>query len=141
MWTTLGDSLTEQNNRSTKLYHGYIADYTGIAIQNCGLSGTGNMRCHNVGSAFFQRVSSIDPSTDVIGNNMERYSDAIVEICRRRGVSCLDLYHCSNLHPTDESFCSKAYTRDDGNGVHPEETGHRIIAPRIMQFVVSLIMF
>lgn len=211
-WTPFGDSLTERNLRTTKAYHDYIADFTGITIQNCGRSGTGYMRCHDTGGAFFQRVSSIDPFTDVItifgsgndlntpklgdfasfeealgqvtdkdttticgcinhtitliqqqfpliplgivtptpwvrsepsdpGNKMEKYVAAIIEICRLRGVPCLDLYHCSNLHPSQASFREKAYSKDEGNGVHPDETGHRIIAPRFKQFLESLIMF
>lgn len=70
---------------------------------------------------------------------MKNYSAAIVEICARRGIPCLDLYHCSNLHPTDVNFRPLAYSKDDGAGVHPDETGHKIIAPRFRQFLFSLI--
>lgn len=70
---------------------------------------------------------------------MEDYSEAIIAICTLRGIPYLDLYHCSNLHPSDVNFRPLAYSKDDGNGVHPDETGHAIIAPRIRQFLFSLI--
>lgn len=70
---------------------------------------------------------------------MENYSNALMAICSLRGIPCLDLYHCSNLHPTDVNFRPLAYSKDDGDGVHPDETGHALIAPRIRQFLFSLI--
>lgn len=72
-------------------------------------------------------------------NPFIEYVKAIVEICNLRGVPCLDLYHCSNLHPSDEQFRKIAYSKDDGNGVHPDKNGHKIIYPRIFNFIKSLI--
>ena len=71
---------------------------------------------------------------------MYNYSQAIVDICKLRGIPCLDLFRCSNLRPDDEQFRTLAYSKDDGNGVHPDETGHRLIAPRFKAFLESLIM-
>lgn len=70
---------------------------------------------------------------------MKNYSEAIIAICTLRGIPCLDLYHSSNLHPSDTNFRPLAYSKDEGNGVHPDETGHAIIAPRIRQFLFTLI--
>lgn len=70
---------------------------------------------------------------------MKNYSEAIISICLLRGIPYLDLWHCSNLHPSDVNFRPLAYSKDDGGGVHPDETGHAIIAPRIRQFLFSLI--
>lgn len=70
---------------------------------------------------------------------MKDYSEAIIAICTLRGIPYLDLWHCSNLHPSDVNFRPLAYSKDDGNGVHPDETGHALIAPRIRQFLFSLI--
>ena len=81
---------------------------------------------------------SYNPADDT--NWMARYSAAIVEICRRWGIPCLDLYHCSNLRPWDATFRAAAYSKDNGNGVHPDETGHAIIAPRFQSFVESLLV-
>lgn len=74
------------------------------------------------------------------GNAMELYANAIVAICKRRSIPCLDLYHCSNLRPDDATFRSLAYSKDDGDGVHPDETGHYIIASRFEGFLDSLLL-
>ncbi|MFQ8646037.1 MAG: GDSL-type esterase/lipase family protein [Faecalibacterium prausnitzii] len=66
------------------------------------------------------------PSKTTCG--MAKYSEAIVEICKRRSIPCLDLYHESNLRPDDENFRKLAFSKDGGNGVHPDEKGHEIIA-------------
>lgn len=73
-------------------------------------------------------------------NKMELYSNALVEICRRRGIPCLDLYHCSGLRPWEESYLPLCYSKDDGNSVHPDENGHKIIASKIQHFVESLLL-
>lgn len=78
-----------------------------------------------------------EPSDGVTA--MSQYCEKLVQICARRGIPCLDLYHCSNLHPDDVSFRELAYSKDDGNGVHPDEVGQAIIAPRFRQFLFTLI--
>ena len=82
--------------------------------------------------------NTIHPTLGV-ENPMRSYCEKMVEICKLRGVPCLDLYHCSNLHPSNAAFRALAYTRDDGNGVHPDEKGHKLIAPRFRAFLESLI--
>lgn len=79
---------------------------------------------------------SYNPATDT--NWMAQYSAAIVQICKNWGVSCLDLYHCSNLRPWDSNFRDVAYSNADG--VHPNNIGHTIFAPRIEAFLDSLLM-
>lgn len=73
------------------------------------------------------------------GNTMDLISNAIVEIGKRRSVPVLDLYHSSGLRPWDATFKTLAYSKDNGGGVHPDETGHEIIASKIREFVKSLI--
>lgn len=82
--------------------------------------------------------SSGNPANETCA--MARYSAAIVEICRRRSIPCLDLYHCSNLRPWEASFRELFYTRDDGGGCHPDENGHAILAPRFAAFLEQLIL-
>ena len=83
-----------------------------------------------------------NPAND--NNVMAQYSAKIVEICRLRGIPCLDLYHCSGMRPWDDAFCSSAYNMnsegDDYDRVHPNSTGHAIFAPRIKAFLQSLIL-
>lgn len=71
---------------------------------------------------------------------MASYSNLIVEICQRRSIPCLDLFHCSNLNPNSAEVRAIAYARDDGGGVHPSEAGHAIIAPRIQAFLDTLLL-
>lgn len=83
-----------------------------------------------------------NPAND--NNLMAQYSAKIVEICRLRGIPCLDLYHCSGMRPWDDAFCGSAYNMnsagDDYDRVHPNSTGHAIFAPRIKAFLQSLIL-
>ena len=76
------------------------------------------------------------------GNNvkMQEYANLIVQIAEYRGVPCLDLYHCSLLRPSDATFRQLAYSKDEGNGVHPDETGHKLIAPRFKWLLDSLLI-
>lgn len=69
-----------------------------------------------------------------------QYCDAIIQICRNRGIPCLDLFHNSLLRPWESSFRELAYTRDEGNGVHPDENGHKLIAPRFKGFLDTLLI-
>ena len=78
------------------------------------------------------------PSKTTCG--MAKYSEAIVEICKRRSIPCLDLYHESNLRPDDENFRRLAFSKDGGNGVHPDEKGHEIIAASFQSLLERLIL-
>lgn len=204
-WTAVGDSLTEVNQRTTKHYHDYIAETTGITVVNLGHSGAGyyarpsdysfqiragqvpldsdvvtifgsgndvgkknlgdvtdtlsaDTLCGYINNTFdllFARMATVnlgvitptpwknggnDWTPGNPGNAMELYCEAIVEICKRRSIPCLDLYHCSNLRPMDSAFRTAAYSKDEGNGIHPDETGHFLIAARFEAFLDSLLM-
>lgn len=67
------------------------------------------------------------------------YVDAIINICNLRGIPVLDLFHCSGLRPWEESFRTLAYSNDDGDGTHPDEVGHSIVAPKIKAFLETLL--
>ena len=82
--------------------------------------------------------SNANPASETCA--MALYSAAIVEICKRRGIPCLDLYHCSNLRPWEAKFRELFYTRDNGGGCHPDENGHAILAPKFAAFLEYLIM-
>lgn len=71
--------------------------------------------------------------------SMAIISDTLKTICANRSIPFLDLYHCSNLRPWTEEGRAACYTKDDGNGVHPDETGHKLIAGRFKVFVESLL--
>ena len=203
-WVTVGDSITEKNEKTLKNYHDYIAENTGIEVVNMGVSGTGYKNYEGTNNAFYQRILNVPTDVDVVtifgsgndlshtlgdvtdtgtdtlcgcinktidnlysvlptvqlgiitptpwggynpvndNNVMAQYSAKIVEICRLRGIPCLDLYHCSGMRPWDDAFCSSAYNMnsagDDYDRVHPNSTGHAIFAPRIKAFLQSLIL-
>ena len=71
-------------------------------------------------------------------NRMTLYSEAIVEICKQRGIPCLDLYHCSGLRPWEAGYRTLVYSNDNGGGVHPNEIGHEIMASKIKPFLETL---
>ena len=117
---------------------------------------------------------------DAAPNVMSEYSDALANICKRRGIPCLNLFYCSNLHPNIPAIRAITYKRDgtyqastEGtpnaiqvtaemlnyvrnngvsnaqigdwvlgtlNGVHPDEDGHKLFAPRIEGFLYSLLL-
>lgn len=201
-WACVGDSLTEVNSRTTKHYFDFVAEELGVIPLNYGVSGTGYARHREDNIAFYQRVSSIDLSADIItifgsfndlgtisqdfpiGNitdtgtdsvagcinttidniqarfplarlgvisptpwnnvhpsdagNSTNYVNIIRDICEYRSIPFLDLWRCSNLRPWDTSFREIAYSKDDGNGVHPDENGHSLIAPKFKEFIKNL---
>lgn len=72
--------------------------------------------------------------------DMSVYTEALRQICRLRSIPFLDLYHCCNLRPWTQEGREACYSKDDGYGVHPDETGHKLIAPRFKSFVESLLI-
>lgn len=82
--------------------------------------------------------------TTTPNNRMSDYVSALKQIAEYRGVPFLDLYHCSNLRPenaTNREACY--YDREldgNGDGVHPNELGHKIIASKIYEFVKMLLL-
>lgn len=82
---------------------------------------------------------------DENSTNHRLYVEMLEQCCVRNGVPFLNLWTSSNLHPSSEEFRALCYSKDvggDGNpsGVHPDENGHKIIAPRFKAFLDSLIM-
>lgn len=69
---------------------------------------------------------------------MAKYCEALKEIAGHYSIPVLDLYHGSNLRPWDATFRSLYYKKDDGNGVHPDEDGHALIANKFKMFIQSL---
>ena len=62
-WTCVGDSLTENNARTTMHYHDYISELTGITVENMGVSGSGFMRNYE---AYYQRIENVPIDSDVV---------------------------------------------------------------------------
>jgi len=71
----------------------------------------------------------------------ENYVKLLHDICELRGIPYFDLFHCSGLRPWEASYRALCYSRDNGGGTHPDETGHKLIAPRFSEFLNMLITF
>lgn len=69
----------------------------------------------------------------------ENYVSALRQCCERKSIPFLDLYHGSGLRPWDSNFRDLTYTKDTLHGVHPDETGHAILAPKFSAFLESLL--
>lgn len=69
------------------------------------------------------------------------YINKLIDICKKRSIPYLDLYHGSNLRPWDATFRQHAFSKDrNDGGTHPDETGNKIIAPKILEFLKTLLM-
>ena len=73
-------------------------------------------------------------------SDFSKYCEALKTICSNRGIPFLDLFHCSNLRPWTAEGRAACYSKDDGGGTHPDETGHKLIAPRFKGFLETLLV-
>lgn len=86
-----------------------------------------------------------DHPCNVSDNLITQYYTAMEELCKLRGVPFFDLFHCSGLRPWDDGFVGEMYpandVSDDGTsrGLHPNEKGHALFAPRIKAFLGTLL--
>ena len=130
------------NDNSTDLPLGTESDDTTTTIGGCV-----NTTLDNLFTAFpLANVGIVTPcpwelyspqSSSAYGRD---YCELLVKICKRRSIPCLDLFYCSGLRPWDSSFKNLAYTKDDGNGTHPDETGHFILSTKFEAFLDSLLL-
>ena len=65
------------------------------------------------------------------------YCDMLLEICRRRSIPVLDMFHNSNFHPNESNYREEFFANADG--VHPNNAGHAKMAPMFFQFLKGLI--
>ena len=74
---------------------------------------------------------------------MDDYSNALVAICRKRGIPCLDLFHCSGLQPTIEAFREEYYKEENlqDTGVHPNSKGQKWISNMFLEFVKKYLIY
>lgn len=66
------------------------------------------------------------------------WCEALKEVCAHYSLPCLDLYHSSGLRPwiaaNNATYFSCA-ANPDGDGVHPNAQGQKVLAYRISEFV------
>ena len=81
------------------------------------------------------------PPYDTSSNNkMLTFTTELEKLCRMYSVPFLDLYHESNLRPWDATFRQNYYSKDGGNGVHPDEYGNARFAPMIQKFLEKIVL-
>lgn len=70
-----------------------------------------------------------------------QYADALIEIAKKRGIPCLDLFRCSNLHPDKQNFREEFYKENgvQDNGTHPNSKGHKRIYPQFREFLKTML--
>lgn len=79
-----------------------------------------------------------NPTTEP--NAGSNYVQLLHDICKKRGIPFLDLFHSSSLRPWDSTYRSLVYSRDDGNGVHPNEIGHLILSSHFKAFLETMLL-
>ena len=82
--------------------------------------------------------SNANPTSEP--NAGSNYVQLLHDICQKRGIPFLDLFHCSGLRPWDAAYRLLVYDKDNGMGIHPNELGHKIIASHIQAFVDTLLL-
>lgn len=76
-------------------------------------------------------------------NKWEPYIQALIDTAKLFNVPYLLITNDCNLRPADASFLNEVYTSDvngalDTDGIHPNSKGHRIIANKIKEFIMTL---
>lgn len=73
--------------------------------------------------------------TDTRTQRITEYCEKLTEICHRRSIPVLDMFHGSGMRPWDENF--KTAVMPDGT--HANEAGHKIMATKIRAFLETLL--
>jgi lysophospholipase L1-like esterase len=81
-----------------------------------------------------------DTTRPTTSGNAYYYVEMLKAICARRSIPFLDLWRESNLRPWDADFRAVAYSKDNGSGTHPDENGHKLIAPHFEAFLDTLLL-
>lgn len=74
-------------------------------------------------------------ATDERVQRIVEYCEKLTEICRRRSIPVLDMFHGSGMRPWDTNF-KTAFMPD---GTHANEAGHKIMATKIKAFLQTLL--
>lgn len=73
-------------------------------------------------------------------NKMLTFVTELEKLCKKYSIPFLDLYHNSNMRPWDATFRQDFYSKDNGNGVHPDENGNARFAPMIQNFIERIVL-
>lgn len=65
-----------------------------------------------------------------------QYCELLRKVAERRSIPVLDLFHRSGFHPNESNYRTEYFANADGT--HPNNKGHALIAPAILQFLETL---
>lgn len=71
---------------------------------------------------------------------LEPFVDEQIKFCKLRNVPCLDLYHFSGIRPEEPTFNLHYFSSPaspNGDGLHLNYFGQKLIAPRIRKFLLE----
>ena len=68
-----------------------------------------------------------------------KYVDVLIDISKKRGIPCLDLFRESGIRPWESTVRSAIYKNDNGSGTHPDSDGQRILYPKFESLLEKLI--
>lgn len=75
--------------------------------------------------------------------NMSIFVEKLKEICSLRGVPFLDLFHTSNMRPENADFRKEyfsCWSAVEGDGLHPNNDGHKLFYRKIEKFIETLLV-
>lgn len=72
--------------------------------------------------------------------NANNYINGLIEICKKKSIPYLDLYHKSNLAPWNENNANLYFHgTNETDTTHPNTLGHKRISPQIVEFIKGLL--
>ena len=75
---------------------------------------------------------------EYLESNLNKYVSAVLEICQKWSIPCLNLYACSRINPNNATMLNNYFSRDLESGVHPDENGQKIMSEIIESFLNDL---
>lgn len=87
------------------------------------------------------RQSAFPNVTSANGYTMQNVADAIIAVCSKYSIPCLDLFRKSNLAPWNTTANNTYFTAPSASspdGLHPNDAGHKILADKILSFLNTL---
>lgn len=75
-------------------------------------------------------------------NVLNIFVKKLKEFCEYYNVMFLDQYHCTGLRPWDSAYNEQYFKyseSDEPDGLHPNAEGHKLIYPRIREFLKTMI--
>ena len=72
--------------------------------------------------------------------NANNYINGLIEICKKKSIPYLDLYHKSNLAPWNENNANLYFHgTNETDTTHPNTLGHKRISPQSVEFIKGLL--